>query len=117
MEWWNNGILGIRSATNNFLIAFIPLDPSFHHSSIPWPRPGFYMAPLIILMSRQGGPSFQLRSGAELSSVHDITITHRSLNKFVLRLILVSGFRCQCSGVREKSRKTLNTPAERKPDT
>ncbi len=40
------------------------LYPLFHYSIIPWPRPGFHMAPVIILMSRQGGPIVQ-RSGAK----------------------------------------------------
>jgi len=33
-----------------------PIVPSLQHSIIPWPRPGFDMALVIILMSRQGGP-------------------------------------------------------------
>ena len=43
-----------------------------HYSIIPWPRPGFYMGPLIILMSRQGGPLFQHSNceRSELSSMN-----------------------------------------------
>jgi len=35
------------------------------HSIIPWPRPGFYMAPVIILVSRQGGPTFHYSNWGE----------------------------------------------------
>jgi hypothetical protein len=41
------------------------------YSSIPWPRPGSYMAPLIILMSRQGGPTFQ-HSNCERSELNSL---------------------------------------------
>jgi hypothetical protein len=34
MEYWNNGILGIKSKRDGF-VAFCALSPFFHHSIFP----------------------------------------------------------------------------------
>jgi len=59
VEYWKIGMMRRQKDQNPFK----PIIPAFHYSaqlhfvpSIPWPRPGFHMAPVIILMSRQGGP-------------------------------------------------------------
>jgi len=56
MEYWHD----VREKNQNPLK---PNIPQFQYSaqlhfvpSIPWPRPGFHMAPVIILMSHQGRP-------------------------------------------------------------
>ncbi|MCK4487814.1 MAG: hypothetical protein KAU38_13785, partial [Desulfobacterales bacterium] len=50
-SYWND----VKNRNKN-KTPFKPNIPVFQHSSIPWPRPGFHMAPVTILMSRQGGP-------------------------------------------------------------
>ena len=87
MERWNNGMMKYLEGSffnkdDILLIIFLsirippiqhhcifpePIVPSFHHSNIPWPRPGFSFRGIVQLLSRPwprpGLRGIQLDSG------------------------------------------------------